>query len=384
MNTKAIAITAAILAALLGVVAVAYVDDVDAAGESSETAIDLGTVQVGVGYEGTKEEAQFSAKISEQAYANESYNVVWTISTGEGDQTKTWTFTYDSNATVDESLAAGQNNSNPPAMSMVRDDMGYYTITISEFQEVTTDTSYEFHITSQVKLDIGLVLNTNHFKATVITYNNVLADTTEIQLTVKTNVSALITFKDDGDDKSIAEDDYGNYSWYATGLPKGLNLISGSISGMPVEATGEGDKEPVLVVRGISDADKGREYYGILNIVVNNFTDPTYGISISCTESNKLAGTFPSYVAVNGATLTLTITGANFVGEATMIDETTGIRTDIGLSSNDNSTTGTISDAGVGTYIVKVSWEGGSSDITLRVVPQTAGISGAGFVVIGN
>ena len=67
-----------------------------------------------------------------------------------------------------------------------------------------------------------------------------------------------------------------------------------------------------------------------------------------------------------------------------MIDETTGIRTDIGLSSNDNSTTGTISDAGVGTYIVKVSWEGGSSDITLRVVPQTAGISGAGFVVIGN
>ena len=377
MNTKAIAITAAILAALLGVVAVAYVDDVDAAGESPESAIDLGTVQVGVGYVGTKEGAQFSAKISEQAYANESYKVVWTISTVQDDQTETWTFTY----TKGGSIVSEQDNPDSPSISMVRGDMGYYTITMNSFLVETAGTTYTFQITSQITLDGKLELNTNYFKAIVITYNNVLANSSVVPLTVKTNVdSESITFSGTG--KSISEGEFGNYIWYATGLPEGLNLIDGVISGMPVNVHADG-KDAVLVVRGITGDDAGREYYGTLNIVVNDNND-SFTISITCDVENKLTGSNDSYVAVNGATLTLEINVAKFVGEATMIDATSGIRTDIRLNSEDNITKGTISDAGVGTYIVKVSWDGGSRDISLKVVPQTAGTSGAGFVVIGN
>lgn len=77
-------------------------------------------------------------------------------------------------------------------------------------------------------------------------------------------------------------------------------------------------------------------------------------------------------------------TTKDFDGQATMIDTGTGVRKPIFLTTEAGSTTGAIDDAGVGTYIVKVVWDKGSYDITLRVVAQTAGTSGAGFVVVGK
>ena len=144
MNTKAIAITAAVLAALLGVLAVAHVDDVDADGDVPEKPISLGEVEVGVGYTSpdqnhTAEGAQFSAKISEQAYSNEkSYNVIWTISYGEETSKKTWTFTFPNSGT----MTTGPNNpSNDLDISMQRGGMGYYIIVINGFE---TNCSVEF------------------------------------------------------------------------------------------------------------------------------------------------------------------------------------------------------------------------------------------------
>ena len=392
MNTKAIAITAAVLAALLGVLAVAHVDDVDADGDVPEKPISLGKVEVGVGYtipdqNHTAEGAQFSAKISEQAYSNEnSYNVIWTISYGEETSKKTWTFTFPNSGP----MTTGPNPSNDLDISMQRGGMGYYIIVINGFETNTDDTTYNFNITSQVVLVIGgenLVLNTNYFKATVTTYYNVLADPTEIEFTAETNVCVPVTISGN-DGKAIILDDFSKYSWYATGLPAGLTLNNGYIRGMPVEPTGKEGKDVVLVVRDISNTSPGREYYGTLNVKVNAFADPTYEITIMASDKDKLVVSGSSYVAVNGAILTLNISGVNFNGKATVIDSETGIRTNISIdppaSQDVSKYYGTIPVDGVGTYIVKVVWDGGSRDITLRVVAQTAGTSGAGFVVVGN
>ena len=131
----------------------------------------------------------------------------------------------------------------------------------------------------------------------------------------------------------------------------------------------------------------GREYYGTLNVKVNAFVDPTYGITITTKEGGKLVGGNGSYVAGNGANLKLKIAGANFNGKATVIDYEgigTNIRIEPAESQGVSQYSGTIPVSGVGTYIVKVVWDDRSCDITLRVVAQTAGTSGAGFVVVGN
>ena len=388
MNTKAIAITAAVLAALLGVLAVAHVDDVDAA-DDSQSPIDIGKVQVGVGYEGTTEGAQFSAKISEQTYGNENtYKVNWTITYNDGDSNKTWKFTYFNSGSM---TGDSENPSDDLVISMQRGGMGYYTIEIKNFESNAADTEYTFNITSQVVLTIGagdLVLNTNYYKATVTTYYNVLADPSVSELTAETNVSVPVSITGESG-KTIAEGDFSKYSWYATGLPAGLTLNNGYISGMPVDVTVEDGKDAVLVVRDITGDNPGREYYGTLNVKVNAFVDPTYGITITTSDDNedKLVGSNLSYVAVNGAKLKLNIFGANFNGKATIIDSK-GIRTDIEItptgSQDVSQYSGTIPVDGVGTYIVKVVWDNGSCDISLRVVAQTVGTSGAGFVVVGN
>ena len=386
MNTKAIAITAAVLAALLGVLAVAHVDDVDAVDEP-QSAIDLGKVEVGVGYAGTYEGAQFSAKISEKTYENETYKVMWKISCGED----VWTFTYTKNA-VDNTFNADADEDNPkaPTISIDRGGMGYYIITMSDFPAVqNNDVTYSFTITSQIYLTINatddLVLNTNTFSATVITYNNCLATLSINAFTAKANGSNTISISSDSGGKTISQDYYDDYTWYATHLPDGLTIKDGVISGMPVTADVDGTKV-VLAVRG-TNVDAGREYYGTLSVVVKEPGAVRYGISISCTNpdvTKKLVGKDQYYVAVNGTALTLSIDSADFDGQATVIDASYGLRTAIDLQPGDNSKTGAIPSVGVGTYIVKVVWDGGSYDITLKVVAQTAGTSGAGFVVVGS
>ena len=374
MNTKAIAITAAVLAALLGVLAVAHVDDVDAADESSSP-IELGNVQVGVGYTDTEEGAQFSAKISEQSYVSESYKVVWTISYGADDSEKTWTFTYTKGGEptlgVDEPEVA--EGTVIPTIVMERGDIGYYIITMSGFPAVqSSDVTYDFTITSQISLTIpqdgNLVLNTNHFSATVVTYNNCLASLEKVELKSETNYPEVGVVFEGSTGKTIGTGNYEDYVWYATRLPAGLTIKDGIISGMPVQPTDDDGESVILAVRGTTGTDNGREYYGTLTVIVGAYSNLEYTITIKSTEPNKLVGSEQNYVAVNGA------------------NTQSGVRTPIELTSNtgENTTTGAIADAGVGTYIVKVVWDDDSCDITLRVVAQTAGTSGAGFVVVGK
>ena len=155
---------------------------------------------------------------------------------------------------------------------------------------------------------------------------------------------------------------------------------------MPVQPTDDDGESVILAVRGTTGTDNGREYYGTLTVIVGAYSNLEYTITIKSTEPNKLVGSEQNYVAVNGASLTLTINSKDFDGQATMINTQSGVRTPIELTSNtgENTTTGAIADAGVGTYIVKVVWDDDSCDITLRVVAQTAGTSGAGFVVVGK
>lgn len=298
MNTKAIAITAAVLAALLGVLAVAHVDDVDAADESSSP-IELGNVQVGVGYKDTEEGAQFSAKISEQSYVSEeSYKVVWTISYGAEDSEKTWTFTYtkgESTLGVDKPKVA--DGTVIPTIVMERGDIGYYIITMSGFPAVqSSDVTYDFTITSQISLTIpsdgNLVLNTNHFSATVVTYNNCLASLDGVELTYNTNYPKVeIGFSETTENSTgmkINSDNYDDYIWYATGLPAGLTIKSGIISGMPVKQTDDnGTYHVTLAVRDNNGEDVGREYYGVLTIKVKDYSNPKYTITISSSDSDS-------------------------------------------------------------------------------------------------
>lgn len=104
-------------------------------------------------------------------------------------------------------------------------------------------------------------------------------------------------------------------------------------------------------------------------------------------SDKKLFGSDDSYVAVNGAEIQLKITGGSkaFDGQVTVIDAETGIRSAVtGSTSGTTVTYSNIPLSGVGTYVIMIQGEDLQESITLRVIAQTAGSTGVGFVVIGS
>ncbi len=92
-------------------------------------------------------------------------------------------------------------------------------------------------------------------------------------------------------------------------------------------------------------------------------------------------------MAVNGAEIQLKITGGSkaFDGQVTVIDAETGIRSAVtGSTSGTTVTYSNIPLSGVGTYVIMIQGEDLQESITLRVIAQTAGSTGVGFVVIGS
>lgn len=149
--------------------------------------------------------------------------------------------------------------------------------------------THNLEVTVQFSLKVGtneddvLDLNTVHYKASLEVYDNRLDSMTVNDFIVNINSQGnQIKFPSDSDDAdglSIAMDRYDRYVWYAVGLPDGLTIADGVISGMPVESTkqnGENDPTEVLiVVRGTVSSNptnvsetEGREYYGTLSINV--------------------------------------------------------------------------------------------------------------------
>ena len=434
MNAKALVAIILAIASVTGILAVAEIQDAEAADISW---VDLGSESIGYGFtpaEGTDYEsfdAKFIALNSEQTYVGErGYTATWTIkdhgsNSVENDSTDsvpTWVFTYTPSAdeTSPVTLTSSESNKQDSdlSISMTRDDVGKYVITVGIADGKTvTDVlgTHNLEITVQFSLKLGdndddrLDLNIVHYKAALEVYDNRLDGMTVNDFFVNTNSTGnYIKFENDSDDNdglNITSDRFNRYVWYATGLPDGLKIEAGVISGMPVESTKVGNvstpAKVTIVVRGtqtnptnVSETD-GREYYGTLEINVWESVADSYdfvlteGTSDDASEK-KLFGSGNDYVAVNGADVNLEITGTQkFDGQVTVIDADSGLRATVSgaESTADDSKivmTYDIPLSGVGTYVIMIQGEDVDESITLRVVAQTAGSSGVGFVVIGS
>ena len=397
MNTKAVMAIILAIASAAGIVAVAEAQDVEA---DENSWVDLGSESIGYGYTPTEGaggneykpfDATFVALNSEQAYVNETrYTATWTVKdhgtndvSSSGDGLPTWTFTY-SHESPDETPVTLTSSATPKspklAVSIVRDDVGKYSITVGvadNTQIADVKGTHNLEVTVQFSLKVGqneddvLDLNTVHYKASLEVYDNRLDSMTVNDFFVNTNSPGnQIKFPSDSDDTdglSITTDRYDRYVWYAVGLPDGLTITDGVISGMPVESTkqnGENDPAEVLiVVRGTQSSPtnvsetEGREYYGTLSINVWESVAESYTIELTEADTTadsdkKLFGSDDSYVAVNGAKIQLKITGGSkaFDGQVTVIDAETGIRSAVtGITSGTIVTYSNIPLSGVGT-----------------------------------
>ena len=386
MNMKMIGAVLAVAILSLAMVGL-QAADADPDGDSAPSASSLTWADVDVGVGVGNEEASFTALISEAAYTGD-YDVEWKISWNDGSKNGSSTFTFSvSDATVGNKIepSEGASQSTSPAFDVERNGIGNYTITASDFPKIsdTEDDTYTITAVSKITLKIGagedneLVLNETTFKGTVTAYNNSLGEPTAVNLTAKTNYT-----KDKG--VAVTFENSQSGTWYATGLPEGLNISNeGKIFGMATAAQTETDVK--VVIKTAND----REYFGTVKVTVSEATAQGYTVSLSASEGT-LVGSGNAYSIVGDIPdLKLIIEGTPvFDGQVSVIDNTSGQRTPIeDKSPQDDSVTYTIgATGGAGSYTIHIVSPsvGYVYDITLTVYPVTSGTTGAGFVIIGS
>ena len=292
------------------------------------------------------------------------------------------TFTF---SVTSGTVTPGTSQSTSPAFDVERNGIGNYTITVSDFPTISdTDVTYNITAVSQITLKLGggenekLVLNETTFTGKVIAYNNSLVGATAVNLTAKTNYT-----KDNG--VAVTFTNSQNGTWYATGLPEGLNISNdGKIYGMATATQSEIDVK--VVIKTVND----REYFGTVKVTVSEAAAQGYTVSLSASEGT-LVGSGSAYSIVGDISdLKLTIDGTPvFNGQVSVIDNVSGQRTTIAAdeSTQDDAVTYTISaTGGAGSYTIHIVSPsvGYVNDITLTVYPVTSGTTGAGFVIIGS
>lgn len=180
-----------------------------------------------------------------------------------------------------------------------------------------------------------------------------------------------------------------SYDWYATGLPAGLNLaVSGTGNDSKLNVTGmtTGNTADAKVVA--RDKTTGAEYTGELTVTVNtNDQKITYKLASGGEELSSDNGNY--YVeqsATSGLTLEITkpegFTGTVSVTVIDLSSETLD-RVSVTVASSSNTDTYSIPTAGVGTYVIEISYSGDYVMLTLNVIPNATG-SGAGVTISGN
>ena len=256
--------------------------------------------------------------------------------------------------------------------------LGDYTVTVKEGTDLTAGT---YLITFDLNVYVAPILGADYIPLDPFFYELTVKVTNDGNLTITVEEENTVTFTED-DNKSVelnvTDVIVSNYTWYAIGLPEGLNIIVNDgklyITGM---ATAVFESKTVDIVA--RDAN-GSEFHGTIQVQVTD-TDFEYTLKYGGDSGDALKHVADVWIAESDKTVVLQVTGAKVEGVqvVNMIDGQ--YRAD----APGNQTSGyTISTGGDGLYTIEVTYNGGlMKEIQLHVIPSTAG-SGAGFIVIGG
>lgn len=370
MNSKMMAVLAVAIMAVSGCV-------VTMSTQSDADAVDLGMVYVDTN------SAEVELRFNEYAYSQyDSYYMVLKAQVGSN----TDAVVFEAEKPVDKASKTADvpvSDSTDLDLTVTKDSMGVYTVKVTNDKEKTAASGeYTISFTLYVNAIIGqtptpltpigfnLDVNVRSFIGGSATVGESMIAGASGSIEVPANID---------DDKKVTD----FTSWYATGLPDGLNvgIIDGKLMIYGMTAASENDISCTVNLIG-RDA-VGNE------VTIENFTftiTKTPKITYKIENAKLIAP--GEYMVESGLTEpTLTITNG-FTGDDRTI--TVSVISDDGSRTPSTYNPGmTIPTDGVGKYIIEMTI-GGSSDANgvsttaiLHVVPNITG-AGAGFIVIGQ
>lgn len=254
--------------------------------------------------------------------------------------------------------------------------VGPYTITV------------KLVITAVPEEGLMIVLDTFVYSVTVNVTENKTEEKFEIgEFTANEDMAQAITIKDSSDPFP-----YVNYSWYATGLPEGLNIITKDVDGSKVPYIsglavfdsslddGDDDNPKNTYTVKITGRDAhGSEVTGTLSLVVNKEPVMSYKITSDASGSDVLhnAGDTWVYKPTEDRNVYLFVKNVE-LSKVTVIN-------DAGSRVGEDNDEGywSIPVDGAGVYTIEMVYDGGYHMAKLYVVPKTTG-AGAGFIVVGG
>lgn len=234
---------------------------------------------------------------------------------------------------------------------------------------------------------LKIVLDTFVYSVTV----NVTDDTTAvfetIEFTANEDMDQAITIEDNADSFP-----YVNYSWYATGLPKGLNIITKDVGGSEVpyisgfavfdsslDDGDRGDSKNIYTVKITGRDANGSEVTGTLTLVVTKELVMSYKITSDASGLVELPNADDTWVykSTDDGNVYLHVKNVE-LSKVTVIKDG-GSRDDADKIESYWS----IPVDGAGVYTIEMIYDGGYHMAKLYVVPETTG-AGAGFIVVGG
>ena len=305
----------------------------------------------------------------------------------------------------------GEPITSSPATITLADSKGSLSMTVAQVKsgEDTVSGNYDIGFTTDnatvgpytitVKLVITafpeeglkIVLDTFVYSVTVNVTDDMTAVFETIEFTANEDMDQAITLSNSKDSFT-----YKNYSWYATGLPEGLNIITKDVGGSMVpyisglavfdsslDDGDRGDSKNIYTVKITGRDANGSEVTGTLTLVVNKEHVMSYKITSDASGSVVLSNVGDTWVykSTDGGNVYLFVENVK-LSKVTVIK--TVIKDDV--SRDEASSSGTywsIPVDGAGVYTIEMIYDGGYHMAKLYVVPETTG-AGAGFIVVGG
>ena len=384
MNSKMVAFLAALVMLVSGV---ALASTVQAEPNYGGQAMQSGDVNLGVYYlditkgNTTKEEIvpfKFNEMAYDVGYTSYGFEIAL-LGNGESEAfytnssgTRTNTTTTQENIVF--SIASGTNEPTT---------LGTYELKLTPDSTEPEAGVYEFRMQVSVSVTTGGVTEnvtptTYYFKLHVTDDGTITFNENSLTFTQNVNMSKTLTVSEPSGFNVTG------YTWYAVGLPAGLNVVlnNGSleIRGMAVEVP-----ETAKDVKIVGRDRNGSEVTGTIEITVETAPAINYLLK-SNNETLKHEGDVWVKTTVGAdedAQVQLVITGAT-TANVTVIDNDGTRKPASTAGQTDNTVAFTIPTDGAGTYLIEMDVGGSVTIATLHVVPVTTGAAGAGFIVVGN
>ena len=382
MNSKMVAFLAALVMLVSGVALASTVQaEPDNGGQTMQSGdVDLGVYYLDITDGNTAKEEIVPFKFNEMAYnvGYDSYEFKFELL---GTDANANFYEYSNNTRTNTTTTQENIVFSIASDSDAPETLGTYNLKLTPASTEPEAGVYEFRMQASVSVTTGgvkenITPTTYYFKLYVTDDSTITFTETGLTFTQNANMSKTLT---------VSDFDVTGYTWYAVGLPAGLNVVvnNGSleIRGMAVEVT-EAAKDVKIVGRD----NNGSEVTGTIKITVEEAPTINYLLkSNGKTLKHEGDEWIKTTVGADEETqVQLVITGTT-TANVTVIDND-GTRKPASTVSGqtENNVTFSIPTDGAGTYLIEMDVGGSVTVATLHVVPVTTGAAGAGFIVVGN